>query len=267
VLKRRIVPCLDVRDGRVVKGVNFEGLRDAGDPAELGRLYARQGADELVFLDITATRRAERTAIHLAENVARELFIPFTIGGGLRSVVQMRDVLHAGADKIGINTAAAERPELVSEAAERFGSQAVVVAIDAHRVTPAAEPAGEPRWGVRVKAGTQDTPFDAVEWAARVESLGAGEILLTSIDRDGTKRGFDLDLLRAVCRSVSIPVIASGGAGEPRHFAEAFEAGASAALAASLFHFRELEIPDLKRELTGRGIPVRPTQPGAPHAQ
>ena len=143
MLKRRIVPCLDVRDGRVVKGVNFEGLRDAGDPAELGRLYARQGADELVFLDITATRRAERTAIHLAENVARELFIPFTIGGGLRSVVQMRDVLHAGADKIGINTAAAERPELVSEAAERFGSQAVVVAIDAHRVAPAAEPAGE----------------------------------------------------------------------------------------------------------------------------
>lgn len=255
MLKRRIVPCLDVRDGRVVKGINFEGLRDAGDPAELGRLYARQGADELVFLDITATRRDERTAVHLAESVARELFIPFTIGGGLHSVEQMGDVLHAGADKIGINTAAVARPELISEAADQFGSQAVVVAIDAYRA--------DERWGVRVRAGSQDTTLDAVGWAAEVSSRGAGEILLTSIDRDGTKRGFDLDLLRAVCEAVPVPVIASGGAGKPDHFAEAFEAGASAALAASLFHFGELEIPELKRQLAARKIPVRSHSHGA----
>jgi len=244
------VPCLDVRDGRVVKGVRFEGLRDAGDPAELGRLYARQGADELVFLDITATRRDERTAARLAETVARELFIPFTVGGGLRTVEQMRDVLHAGADKIGINTAAVARPDLISEAADRFGSQAVVVAIDAYRDGDA--------WGIRVRAGSEDTRLDAVEWASEAARRGAGEILLTSIDRDGTKKGFDLDLLRAVCGSVSIPVVASGGAGEPAHFAEAFEAGASAALAASLFHFRELDIPELKNWLAARDVPMRP---------
>jgi cyclase len=262
VLKRRIVPCLDVRDGRVVKGVNFEELRDAGDPAELGRLYARQGADELVFLDITATRRDERTAVRLAEAVARRLFIPFTIGGGLRDVHQMREVLHAGADKVGINTAAAARPELISEAAERFGSQAVVVAIDAYREM--AGPSESTRWGVRVRAGTEDTRLDAVAWSEEVARLGAGEILLTSIDRDGTKRGFDLELLRAVCGAVSIPVIASGGAGSATHFAEAFEAGASAALAASLFHFRELEISTLKRELADLGVPVRPAPEEVP---
>ncbi len=255
MLKRRIVPCLDVRDGRVVKGVRFEGLRDAGDPAELGRIYAAQGADELVFLDITATKRVERTAVRLAEAVARELFIPFTIGGGLQSLEQMREVLHAGADKIGINTAAVRRPDLISEAADRFGSQAVVVAIDAFRRYPAdGDP---PSWGVRVRAGTEDTALDTVDWARAVESAGAGEILLTSIDRDGTKIGFDLELLRAICEAVSIPVIASGGAGESHHFAEAFAAGASAALAASLFHFRELEIPDLKRDLASQGVPVR----------
>ena len=258
MLKRRIVPCLDVQDGRVVKGVNFEGLRDAGDPAELGRLYARQGADELVFLDITATRRDERTAVRLAERVARELFIPFTIGGGLGSVDQMHDVLHAGADKIGINTAAVARPELISEAADRFGSQAIVVAIDAYRE-------GE-RWGVRVRAGSEDTRLDAAEWAAEVARLGAGEILLTSIDRDGTKLGFDLDLVRVVCEAVSVPVIASVGAGKPAHFAEAFQAGASAALAASLFHFRELEIPELKRLLADRMIPVRSHHDGVTDA-
>ena len=253
MLKRRIIPCLDVRDGRVVKGVRFEGLRDAGDPVAVASRYEQEGADELVFLDITATRRNERTAIRLAEQVARELFIPFTIGGGLSTVEQMLGVLHAGADKIGINTAAVARPELVSEAADRFGSQAVVVAIDAFRV-------GD-RWGVRVRAGTENTDLDAVEWAARVARLGAGEILLTSIDRDGTKTGFDLDLLRAVTRAVRIPVIASGGAGKPSHFADAFNAGASAALAASLFHFRELEIRDLKRHLTATGNPIRPTLP------
>ena len=265
MLKKRIVPCLDVRDGRVVKGVQFEGLRDAGDPAELGRLYARQGADELVFLDITATRRSEPTAVRLAERVARDLFIPFTIGGGLRDTNQMRDVLHAGADKIGINTAAVERPALISEAADRFGSQAVVVAIDALR---AGSPDGtEPRWSVRVRAGTRETERDAVQWACEVARLGAGEILLTSIDRDGTKSGFDLALLRAVCRAVPVPVIASGGAGTNDHFAEAFEAGAAAALAASLFHFREIEIPDLKRQLAGRGVAVRLTNHGAGHVE
>lgn len=249
MLKRRIIPCLDVRDGRVVKGVRFEGLRDAGDPAELGRLYAEQGADELVFLDITATRRNEKTAAELAGTVARELFIPFTIGGGLKTVDQMRRVLHAGADKIGINTAAVARPELVTEAADQFGSQAVVVAIDAFRTGDS--------WGVRVRAGTENTNLDAVDWAAEVARRGAGEILLTSIDRDGTKTGFDLDLLRAVTGAVRIPVIASGGAGEPSHFAEAFEAGASATLAASLFHFGELEIQDLKRYLAASGCPMR----------
>jgi cyclase len=249
MLNRRIIPCLDVRDGRVVKGVRFEGLRDAGDPAELGRLYARQGADELVFLDITATRRNEKTAAELAETVARDLFIPFTIGGGLKTVDQMRRVLHAGADRIGINTAAVARPELVTEAADQFGSQAVVVAIDAFRTFES--------WGVRVCAGTENTELDAVEWAAEVARRGAGEILLTSIDQDGTKTGFDLDLIRAVTGAVRIPVIASGGAGNPSHFAEAFEAGASATLAASLFHFQELEVPDLKRHLVAAGIPMR----------
>ena len=265
MLKKRIVPCLDVRDGRVVKGVRFEGLRDAGDPAELGRLYARQGADELVFLDITATRRSEAPAVRLAERVARDLFIPFTIGGGLRDTAQMRDVLHAGADKVGINTAAVERPALISEAADRFGSQAVVVAIDAYR--DPSRGGSEPCWGVRVRAGTRETERDAVEWAREVAHRGAGEILLTSIDRDGTKSGFDLALLRAVCRAVPVPVIASGGAGTNDHFAEAFEAGAAAALAASLFHFREIEIPDLKRQLAGRGVAVRLTNHGAGHVE
>jgi len=265
VLTRRIVPCLDVRDGRVVKGVRFEGLRDAGDPAELGRLYAERGADELVFLDVTATRRAEASAAALAERVAREAFIPFTVGGGLRDVDDMRRVLHAGADKVGINTAAVRRPELISEAAARFGSQAVVVAIDAYRV-PVAAGAGpgseEARWRVRVTAGTEDTSIDAVEWAGRAAELGAGEILLTSIDRDGTRDGYDLALLRAVNAEVPVPVIASGGAGRLEHFEQAFRAGASAALAASLFHFRELEIPELKRWLAGRGVPVRPPPVG-----
>jgi cyclase len=269
VLTRRVVPCLDVRDGRVVKGVRFEGLRDAGDPAELGRLYAERGADELVFLDVTATRRDEASAAALAERVAREAFIPFTMGGGLRDVDDMRRVLHAGADKVGINTAAVRRPELISEAAARFGSQAVVVAIDAYRV-PGAGGAGPDaeaaRWRVRVMAGTEDTSIDAVEWAGRAAELGAGEILLTSIDRDGTRDGYDLALVRAVNAAVPVPVIASGGAGRPEHFEQAFRAGASAALAASLFHFRELEIPELKRWLAGRGVPVRPppTGPASP---
>lgn len=251
MLTRRIVPCLDVDDGRVVKGVQFEQLRDAGDPVELGRLYASEAADELVFLDITATREGRKTAAELAERVARRLFVPFTVGGGLRTVEGMRDVLHSGADKVAVNTAAVRRPSLVTEAARRFGSQAVVVAIDARRT-------GDGGWGVRVRAGTEATDLDAVEWAARAAELGAGEILLTSMDRDGTRNGYDLELLAAVCRAVPVPVVASGGAGRPEHFLEAFEAGASAALAASLFHFGDLRIGDLKEGLRDRGVPVRP---------
>lgn len=250
MLTKRIVPCLDVDDGRVVKGVQFEELRDAGDPVELGRHYAVEGADELVFLDITATKEGRKTAAELAERVARRLFIPFTVGGGIRTVEQMREVLHSGADKVAINTAAVRRPTLITEAAERFGSQAVVVAIDARR--------SDDGWSVRVRAGTEETELDAVEWAARAAELGAGEILLTSMDRDGTKDGYDLELLEAVCGAVSVPVIASGGAGRIAHFAKAFEAGAGAALAASLFHFGHLGIGDLKEDLRSRGLPVRP---------
>lgn len=254
-LAARIVPCLDVRDGRVVKGVRFGELRDAGDPVELGTLYAREGADELVFLDISATPEERGTAVRLAEEVARRLFIPFTVGGGMRSVEGMRAVLHAGADKVSVNTAAVHRPELVSEAARRFGSQAVVVAIDAHRRDPADPSAG---WGVRVSGGRRDTDLDAVAWARRITRAGAGEILLTSIDRDGTGDGYDLSLVRAVCAAVDVPVIASGGAGTRAHFQEALEAGAGAALAASLFHFGHLRIPELKEWLGDRGVPVRP---------
>jgi len=254
MLKLRIVPCLDVRDGRTVKGVRFGGLHDAGDPVELGGRYARAGADELVFLDISATPRGRPTAARLAERVARELFIPFTVGGGMTSVTGMREVLHSGADKIAINTAAVRRPELISEAAERFGSQAVVVAIDAAR-----EGGG---WKVRVCGGAEPTNLDAVQWAGRAAEHGAGEILLTSIDRDGTEDGFDLELIRAVCEVVRVPVIASGGAGSATHFAQAFRAGAGAALAASLFHFGKLSIPALKNRLAEEGLPLRP----APHA-
>lgn len=255
MLSRRIVPCLDVRDGRVVKGVRFSSLRDAGDPAELGAVYAAEGADELVFLDISATPEARRTAIRLAERVARRAFIPFTVGGGLRSVEGMREVLHAGADRVAVNTAAVRDPDLLRRAAERFGSQAVVVAIDAKRTGGS--------WEVFVRSGSEPTGLDAVAWAVRAAELGAGEILLTSIDRDGTQEGYDLELLEAVCGGVRVPVIASGGAGEPGHFAHAFESGASAALAASLFHFGRLRIPELKRWLADRGFPVRPAEEAA----
>ncbi len=261
MLAPRIVPCLDVADGRVVKGVRFVELRDAGDPAELGTLYAREGADELVFLDISATPEDRGTAVRLAERVARRLFLPFTVGGGMRTVEGMREVLHAGADRVSINTAAVRRPELVTEAARRFGSQAVVVAIDAYRREPGNPSAG---WGVKVGGGREDTDLDAVAWAARAAELGAGEILLTSIDRDGTKDGYDLDLVRAVSEAVGVPVIASGGAGRREHFREAFEAGAAAALAASLFHFGDLPVPELKAWLREQGVPVRPV-PAEPH--
>lgn len=266
MLTRRIIPCLDVADGRVVKGVRFRGLRDAGDPVELARAYAERGADELVFLDIAATRAGEATAARLAEQVARAVAIPFTVGGGIRSVEDMRRVLDAGADKVGINTAAVRRPELIGEAAERLGSQAVVVAIDAARRRCGVDAqegreipgVADPSWEVRVTAGTESAEIDVVEWARRAAELGAGEILLTSFDRDGTKEGYDLELVEAVSSAVRIPVIASGGAGEVEHFAEAFEAGAAAALAASLFHYEELSIAAVKRHLASRGIPVRP---------
>lgn len=254
----RIIPCLDVADGRVVKGVRFRELEDAGDPADLGRLYAREGADELVFLDISATPEDRRTAVSLAETVARDLFIPFTVGGGMRSVSGMREVLHAGADKVAVNTAAVRRPELLGEAARRFGSQAVVLAVDAYRRDGDDPAAG---WGVRVAGGRIDTELDALEWIRRGVELGTGEILLTSIDRDGTKAGYDLPLIEAVCDAVRVPVIASGGAGTPDHFERAFAAGASAALAASLFHFGELAVPDLKRRLLADGLDVRPVPP------
>lgn len=260
MLTPRIVPCLDVADGRVVKGVRFQDLRDAGDPVELARAYADQGADELVFLDITATREAKETAARLAEAVARAVPIPFTVGGGLRSVEDMRRVLDAGADKVAVNTAAVRRPELIGEAADRFGSQAVVVAIDAAR--RAGEVGREAGWEVRVIAGTETVPLDAVAWARRAAGLGAGELLLTSWDRDGTKDGYDLALIRAVAGAVRVPVIASGGAGTRTHFVEAFEAGATAALAASLFHYGELSIPELKRDLAARGVAVRPVKTG-----
>lgn len=250
MLTRRIVPCLDVDAGRVVKGVRFRGLRDAGDPVELGRAYAQAGADELVFLDISATTQGRGTIVEVAARVAAELFIPFTVGGGLRDVDSMRSILRAGADKVAVNTAAVQRPGLLSEAADRFGSQAVVIAIDA-----AQDGDG---WRVFVRAGKQRTQLDAVAWAQEAVERGAGEILLTSIDRDGTRAGFDLELLRRVCESVDVPVIASGGAGDLADLRDALVAGkADAVLAASIFHFGEYSIAEVKEYLAGAGIPVR----------
>lgn len=245
----RIVPCLDVKDGRVVKGVNFVDLVDAGDAVENAAAYERAGADEIVFLDITATYRGENTVADMVRRVSEKLFIPFTVGGGVRSVDDMRALLRAGADKVGVNSAAVRRPELISEGAMLFGSQCVVLAVDAKRE--------DGHWTVYTAGGRKNEGIDAVEWCARGVELGAGEILLTSMDADGTKKGFDIELTRAVAKAVNVPVIASGGAGNKEHFYQAFEAGASAALAASLFHFRELEIGDLKKYLAERGVPVR----------
>ena len=246
----RIVPCLDVKDGRVVKGVNFVDLVDAGDAVENAVQYEREGADEIVFLDITATYRGNNTVADMVRRVAERLFIPFTVGGGVRSVEDMRNILRAGADKVGVNSAAVRRPELISEGAELFGSQCIVLAVDAKR-----RPDGG--WTVYTAGGRHDEGIDAVEWCVRGGQLGAGELLLTSMDADGTKAGFDLELLKSVTKAVNIPVIASGGAGNKAHFAEAFACGASAALAASLFHFRELDIRELKSYLAGQGLPVR----------
>ena len=249
---KRIIPCLDVKNGRVVKGVNFINFKDAGDPAEVGAAYDKSGADELVFLDITASSDARDTAVEMVRKVAEKVFIPFTVGGGLRTVEDFKAILREGADKVSVNSAAIMNPNLISEAADKFGSQCVVVAIDAKR---RADGKG---FTIYKNGGRVDMEIDAVEWAMKAEKLGAGEILLTSMDGDGTKAGYDLELTRAVAENVSIPVIASGGAGTMEHFYEAFTEGkAEAALAASLFHFKEMEIKDLKKYLREKGISVR----------
>ncbi len=281
MLAKRIIPCLDVKDGRVVKGINFVELRDAGDPVEQAKLYDEAGADELVFLDITATHEARNTVMDLARAVAEQVFIPFTIGGGIRTVDDMRGILRAGADKISINSAAIRHPDLISQGAEAFGSQAVVVAIDARRVGEPSSVIGKRssviseqleaqkltvnhspftihHWEVYVSGGRTPTGLDAVAWAKEAERRGAGEILLTSMDGDGTQEGYDIELTRAIADAVNIPVIASGGAGTLPHFAQALtEGGADAALAASLFHYKQLTIAEVKAYLAQQGIPVR----------
>lgn len=249
---KRIIPCLDVRGGRVVKGVNFINIRDAGDPVEIASFYDKAGADELTFLDITATSEARNIMIDVVSRVAEQVFIPFTVGGGIRTVDDFREILKAGADKVSVNSAALKRPELISEAADRFGSQCVVAAIDAKKRDDGSG------WDVYLNGGRINTDRDAVEWAVEAEKLGAGEILLTSMDCDGTKNGYDIELTRSISESVKIPVIASGGAGTMEHFYEALTSGkADAVLAASLFHFREMEIKDLKAFLKEKGIEVR----------
>ena len=252
MLAKRIIPCLDVRDGRVVKGINFEGIREVGDPVECAAMYDRQGADEIVFLDITATHEKRKTIVDVVSRTAKRVFVPLTVGGGIRTVDDFREILRAGADKVSVNSSAVRRPELIAEAADIFGSQCVVVAIDAKRF--------EDGFHVVINGGRIDTGIDAVKWAEQAYSLGAGEILLTSMDTDGTKNGFDLPLLRAVIEVVKIPVIASGGCGKLEHFSEVFEkTDADAALAASLFHYRELTVGEVKAHLSERGIPVRMT--------
>ncbi len=249
---KRIIPCLDVHNGRVVKGVNFVNLKDAGDPVEIAAAYDKAGADEVVFLDITASSDARNTVVELVRRVAENVFIPFTVGGGIRTVEDFRALLREGADKISINSSAINRPELISEAADKFGSQCVVVAIDAKR---RADGSG---WNIYKNGGRIDTGLDALEWAERVNKLGAGEILLTSMDCDGTKTGYDIELTRQIADIVSVPVIASGGAGTKDHFYDALTEGkADAALAASLFHYKELEINDLKRYLSEKGVSMR----------
>jgi cyclase len=256
VLAKRVIPCLDVHAGRVVKGVRFVDLVDAGDPVELASVYDAEGADELVFLDITASHEERDTMVDVAHRTAEQVFIPLTIGGGIREIADARRLLRAGADKVSVNTAAVQRPELIAEGADQFGAQCIVVAIDARRRDRADAARG---WEVYTHGGRRPTGIDAVEWAVRAEELGSGEILLTSMDRDGTKDGYDVELLRAVSSAVNIPVIASGGAGALDHFAEAIEKGlADAVLAASLFHFGQLSIRSVKDHLLDRGITIRP---------
>lgn len=254
-LAKRIIPCLDVENGRVVKGVNFVDIRDAGDPVEVAKRYNEQGADEITFLDITATHEGRATTVKTVEKIAEQVFIPLTVGGGIRSVEDIRIMLNAGADKVGINSAAITNPNLVREASERFGSQCIVVAIDAKKVSVEGEPL---RWEIFTHGGRKPTGIDAVEWAKKMAELGAGEILLTSMDGDGTKKGFDLKLTRAISDAVSVPVIASGGVGNLEHLVEGvLEGGADAVLAASIFHFGEFTVPQAKTYMAERGIEVR----------
>ena len=246
---KRIIPCLDVKDGRVVKGVNFVGLKDAGDPVEVAKRYNDEGADELTFLDITASLEERDTIVHIVEQVAREVFIPLTVGGGIRELNDIYKLLNVGCDKVSINSAAIKRPEFINEGSKRFGSQCIVVAIDVKRT-------GD-QWNVYLNGGRIDTGINALAWAKEVVDRGAGEILLTSMDADGTKAGFDLSITQQISRAVNVPIIASGGAGTMEHIREAFESGADAALAASIFHYKEIDIMDLKRYLSTNGIPVR----------
>lgn len=246
---KRIIPCLDVKDGRVVKGVNFVGLKDAGDPVEVAKRYNEEGADELTFLDITASHEERDTIVHIVEQVAREVFIPLTVGGGIRELNDIYRLLNVGCDKVSINSAAIKRPGFIDEGAKRFGAQCIVVAIDVKRT--------EDQWNVYLNGGRVDTGINALEWAKEVVDRGAGEILLTSMDADGTKAGFDLSITEQISRAVNVPVIASGGAGTMGHIKEAFEHGADAALAASIFHYKEIDIMDLKRYLRDNGIAVR----------
>jgi len=272
MLTKRIIPCLDIKDARVVKGVRFLGLRDAGDPVEVAKIYDQQGADELVFLDISASFEKRKILIDLVEKIAQKIFIPFTVGGGIRDLSDIRDLLNAGADKVSLNTAAVKCPDLIQYASRRFGNQCIVVAIDA-KLVHSPESVGRSRksklpttdyglstdkWQVYINGGRTPTELNAVEWAGQAAGLGAGEILLTSMDFDGTKEGYDLDLTRSVVEGVNIPVIASGGAGKPEHFLDVFsKAGADAALAASIFHYQELTIKQIKQYLADNGIPVR----------
>ncbi len=252
MLTKRIIPCLDVNNGRVVKGINFVNLRDAGDPVAVGEAYSKAGADELVFLDITASNERRQTVADMVREVAKKVFIPFTVGGGIRTVKDVRAILREGADKVSVNSAAIDRPQLISEAADKFGSQCVVLAIDAKRRSDGSG------WNIYKHGGRIDMGIDAVEWAKKGVELGAGEILLTSMDCDGTKAGYDIELTKAVSQAVSVPVIASGGAGSLEHFYDALTAGgADAALAASLFHYKELEISEVKKYLRDRNVPVR----------
>ncbi|MGO0305189.1 imidazole glycerol phosphate synthase subunit HisF [Endozoicomonas acroporae] len=254
-LAKRIIPCLDVENGRVVKGVQFVDIRDAGDPVEVARRYNEAGADEITFLDITASHEGRETTVHIVERMASEVFIPLTVGGGIRKVEDIRTMLNAGADKVSINTAAVFNPEFVQEAADRFGSQCIVVAIDAKKVSQPGEP---DRWEIFTHGGRKPTGLDAVQWALKMESLGAGEILLTSMDQDGVKNGYDLGVTRAISESVGIPVIASGGAGNLDHLVAGIKEGkADAVLAASIFHFGQYSIPEAKEYMAARGIEMR----------
>jgi cyclase len=253
MLKLRVIPCLDVKDGRVVKGVNFISLRDAGDPVEQAAIYDAAGADELTFLDITASSDNRDTILDVVSRTAENIFLPLTVGGGIRSTADMRRLLLAGADKCSINSAAIARPELVSDAAQKFGSQCVVVAIDARQ-------SARGKWEVFSHGGRTNTGLDVLDWASRMESLGAGELLVTSMDRDGTGTGFDLELLKSICAAVRLPVVASGGVGTLEHFVEGAKAGATGLLAASVFHFGKFTIADVKNALAQAGLPVRPAQ-------